>query len=226
MTQKVVAYQQSHSLLFNSDICISVAHPDSLMMLHEQCRCGWLALYLKFRVLLYLRSFLSKKMITSIFPKEWSPSHTRWKCGQYWFSTECVEVWLNSANEVGQLRMDAPYCHRDFKNQHLSVHWWGNTTNNYQRNGQFGFEQPHFVGCCGWWKCLSLGFSYLHFSLVLVWHISHQLGMELANEKCLIQWFLGLLIFIQKHSLSLPHSSVDCDEFLFYCRVILHRERA
>lgn len=146
---------------------------------------------------------------------------------QRWLSIECSDLHLPRQwrNEVGQLRMDAPYCHRDFQRPRFS----GPTDDGVRdlvvkRNGAFhGFSQPHsFLDVVGWdgsvypWVFPILNFQPRVSSVHLppTWHGTF------ACKAGLICSFVPRLVDF--HELAIPcpypHSSHDVDELLFYQR--------
>lgn len=219
-------------ILFNSDICISVAHPDrpddvymnnadadELLFIFE----GSGVLRSIFGDLSFQKDdylYIPKGMIYRLIPDE--------NVKQYWLSTECyggmglLKQWRN---EVGQLRMDAPYCHRDFKKPtFVGPLDEGIRRTIIKRNGQFfGFEQPHSaLDVVGWdgsvypWVFPILAFQpragLTH--LPPTWHGTF------STRNALICSFVPRAVDFHPEAIPCPypHSSVDCDEFLFYCR--------
>jgi homogentisate 1,2-dioxygenase len=147
---------------------------------------------------------------------------------QQWLSIECAgglglpRQWRNGS---GQLRMDAPYTHRDFRGpafrgpldegiRELVV----------KRRGAFhAFSQPHSpLDVVGWdGSVYPFAFPILAFQprvssihLPPTWH-----GTFVARGALVCSFVPRPLDF---HPDAIPcpypHSSVDCDEFLFYCR--------
>ncbi len=146
---------------------------------------------------------------------------------QHWLSLECkggVGLLPQWRNEVGQLRMDAPYCHRDFRlpsftgprddsMRELTV----------KRDDAFsGFlckSSP--LDVVGWdgsvypWAFPILSFQprvgLVH--LPPTWH-----GTFAAGGALVCSFVPRPLDFHpQAIPCPYPHSSVDCDEMLFYC---------
>ena len=146
---------------------------------------------------------------------------------QNWLAIEClggVGVLKQFRNAVGQLRMDAPYCHRDFTRptfrgpmdegiRHLVVKrqdaFWG-----YDYD-----ESP--LDVLGWdgtvypWAFPILNFQpragQIH--LPPTWHGTF------AARGVLICSFVPRLLDFHPEAIPCPypHSSVDVDEFIFYC---------
>ena len=219
-------------LLFNNDISISIAHPDQaddvyfnnadadeLLFIFEGS--GTLRSILgdiRFQKDDYL--YIPKGLLYRLIPDT--------EVKQYWLSIECfggmglLKQWRN---EVGQLRMDAPYCHRDFKKpDFIGPLDEGIRRTIIKRNGNFyGFEQPHSIlDVVGWdgsiypWVFPILAFQpragLTH--LPPTWHGTF------STKNALICSFVPRSVDFHPEAIPCPypHSSVDCDEFLFYCR--------
>ncbi len=147
---------------------------------------------------------------------------------QRWLSIECLggmRLPRQWRNEAGQLRMDAPYCHRDFRKvefagpqdegvRHLLV----------KKNGAFhGFEFPDSpLDVVGWdGTVYPFAFAILDFQpraglvhLPPTWHGTF------AARGALICSFVPRMTDFHPEAVPCPypHASVDCDEFIFYCR--------
>jgi homogentisate 1,2-dioxygenase len=147
---------------------------------------------------------------------------------QYWLSIECLgglhlpKQWRN---EVGQLRMDAPFCHRDFRRPTFegprdeSIR-----TSVVKRAGAFhAFSHPHTpLDAVGWdgtvypWAFPILNFQpragLVH--LPPTWH------GNFAARGALVCSFVPRVVDFHPESIPCPypHSSVDVDEFIFYSR--------
>ncbi len=146
---------------------------------------------------------------------------------QEWLLIQCHGLHLPSQwrNETGQLRMDAPFCHRDFRRptfagpvdegiRHLVVH----------RGGQnHGFKVPHsLLDVVGWdGSVYPWAFPILNFQpraglvhLPPTWHGTF------ASRGALICSFVPRAVDFHPEAIPCPypHSSVDVDEFLFYVR--------
>ncbi len=128
-------------------------------------------------------------------------------------------------NALGQLRMDAPYCHRDFRH----VDFQGPQDEGIRevvvkRQGRFhGLLYDHSpLDIMGWdgtvypWAFPILNFQpragLVH--LPPTWHGTF------ATRGALICSFVPRMVDFHPESIPCPypHASVDCDEFLFYCR--------
>lgn len=147
---------------------------------------------------------------------------------QRWLSIEChggMHVPKQFRNDIGQLRMDAPYCHRDFK----MVAFKGPLDEGIRerlvkRNGAFhGFREQHSpLDVVGWdgtvypWAFPILNFQpragLVH--LPPTWHGTF------AARGALICSFVPRMVDFHPEAIPCPypHNSVDVDEFLFYVR--------
>ena len=146
---------------------------------------------------------------------------------QYWLNMQChkgmtlLKQWRNS---TGQLRMDAPYCHRDFRRPTLNIQDEGIRKVVVKRNNRFqAFAMPNNpLDVVGWdgslypWIFPILNFQpragLVH--LPPTWHGTF------ATNDALICSFVPRAVDFHKDAIPCPypHASVDCDEFLFYCR--------
>jgi homogentisate 1,2-dioxygenase len=146
---------------------------------------------------------------------------------QHWLSIECkggIGIPRQWRNDVGQLRMDAPYCHRDFRAtvgrgpldeniRHVVV----------KRSDVFSgldcAESP--LDVVGWdGSVYPFGFPILNFQprvglvhLPPTWHGTFQ------TRGALICSFVPrpLDFHLDAIPCPYPHTSVDCDEVIFYC---------
>lgn len=147
---------------------------------------------------------------------------------QYWLSLECLggmSLLKQWRNEVGQLTMDAPYCHRDFRRPEFT----GPKDEKIRdlvvkRGGAFhGFrydDRP--LDVVGWdgtvypWAFPILNFQpragLVH--LPPTWHGTF------AARGALICSFVPRVVDFHPEAIPCPypHSSVDVDEIIFYCR--------
>lgn len=164
--------------------------------------------------------FIPHGLVHRLIPE---PSHK-----QHWLSIECLggltlpRQWRN---ETGQLRMDAPYCHRDFRAptfvgpidesiRHLVV----------KRAGRFhGFAYDHPpLDVVGWDGTIyPWAFPILNFQpRVGLVHLPPTWHGTFATRGALICSFVPRPLDFHPDAVPCPypHSSVDCDEVLFYCR--------
>lgn len=147
---------------------------------------------------------------------------------QHWVSIECLggmhlpKQWRNA---VGQLRMDAPYCHRDFRRPVFEgPRDEGIRDTVVKRRDTFhGVRTAHspldvvgFDGTVYPWAFAILDFQPRVSSVHLppTWHGTF------ATRGALICSFVPRLVDFHPEAIPCPypHSSVDCDEILFYCR--------
>lgn len=146
---------------------------------------------------------------------------------QYWLSIECLGgmgLLAQWRNDAGQLTMDAPYCHRDFR----APSFRGPVDENIRgcavkREGRFfGFRLEHSpLDVVGWdGACYPFVFPILAFQpraglvhLPPTWHGTF------AARGALICSFVPRMLDFHPDAIPCPypHHSVDCDEFLFYC---------
>ncbi len=150
------------------------------------------------------------------------------KENQYWLSIEChgrVKIPSQWRNDAGQLRMDAPYCHRDFRGpvfQNPSSDVLRKAV--IRRGGKFyDFTYPHnpfdVVGWDG--TVYPFAFAITDFQpRVGLTHLPPTWHGTFASPGALICSFVPRLVDFHPQSIPCPypHSSVDCDEFIFYCK--------
>lgn len=147
---------------------------------------------------------------------------------QHWLSIECLgglQLPKQWRNETGQLRMDAPYNHRDFRSpvfagprdeglRHMLVK---------RGNAFHGFVHDHPpLDLVGWdgtvypWTFPILAFQPRVSSIHLppTWHGTF------AARGALVSSFVPRPLDFGPDAIPCPypHMSVDCDEFIFYCR--------
>ena len=146
---------------------------------------------------------------------------------QHWFWLELtggLHFPRQFRNDVGQLRMDAPYCHRDFKRpvfagprdegiRHCAV----------KRNGRWhGFDyQQSPLDVVGWdgtvypWAFPILNFQPRVSSVHLppTWHGTF------AARGTLVCSFVPRVVDFHPEAIPCPypHSATHCDEIIFYC---------
>ncbi|TMQ10317.1 MAG: homogentisate 1,2-dioxygenase [Deltaproteobacteria bacterium] len=143
----------------------------------------------------------------------------------FWFSlTGGVHVPNQWRNGVGQLRMDAPYCHRDFKRPELvPPRDEGIRALVVRRGGAWhGFSLDHSpLDVVGWdgtvypWAFPILAFQPRVGSVHLppTWHGTF------AARGALICSFVPRPVDFHPEAIPCPypHSSTHCDEIIFYC---------
>ncbi|HEY0709881.1 MAG TPA: homogentisate 1,2-dioxygenase [Polyangia bacterium] len=147
---------------------------------------------------------------------------------QHWLSIECLgglSLLKQWRNPTGQLRMDAPYNHRDFRSPEFrGPHDEGIRQVLVKRSGAFhAFDHATApLDVVGWdgtvypWVFPILAFQPRASSIHLppIWHGTF------ATPGALICSFVPRMTDFGPDAIPCPypHSSVDCDEFLFYCR--------
>jgi homogentisate 1,2-dioxygenase len=147
---------------------------------------------------------------------------------QHWLVIECrggLHLPKQFRNEVGQLRMDAPYCHRDFvRPSFVGPMDEGLREVVVKRRDHFhAFVTPHSpLDVVGWdgsvwpWAFPILAFQPRVSSIHLppTWHGTF------AAKGALICSFVPRLVDFAPDAIPCPypHSSVDVDEILFYVR--------
>lgn len=147
---------------------------------------------------------------------------------QHWLTMECLghlgllKQWRNDA---GQLRMDAPYCHRDFVRPTFEApRDCGTRHSVVKRGGRFyGFTLRHPVlDVVGWdgtvypWVFPILNFQP-RAGLV---HLPPDWHGTFGTRGALICSFVPRAVDFHPRAIPCPypHHSVDVDEFLFYVR--------
>ena len=143
----------------------------------------------------------------------------------FWFSLDGgLHLPKQWRNEVGQLRMDAPYCERDFKRPVLRAPQDEDIRGMVVRRGGtwHGFElQSSPLDVVGWdgavypWAFPILAFQPRVSSIHLppTWHGTF------AARGALICSFVPRPVDFHPEAIPCPypHSSTHCDEILFYC---------
>lgn len=219
-------------LLFNADVTVGVLHPsepdpaylanadgDELFYIHQGGGVLRSVLGdLRFEAQDYV--FIPRGLVHRFLPDKGVP--------QYWLWLECkggVHLPRQWRNEVGQLRMDAPYSHRDFK----LVEFTGPQDEGLRdlvvkRDDAFhGFVyQDSPLDVVGWdgtvypWAFPILNFQpragLVH--LPPTWHGTF------ATRGALICSFVPRMVDFHPEAIPCPypHSSVDCDEIIFYAK--------
>jgi homogentisate 1,2-dioxygenase len=147
---------------------------------------------------------------------------------QHWLSIECLggmglpRQWRN---ETGQLRMDAPYCHRDFRPpSFVGPVDEGMRQLLVKRGGVFhGFAYEHSpLDVVGWdGTVYPFAFPILRFQpRVGLVHLPPTWHGTFAARGALICSFVPRPLDFHPDAVPCPypHASVDCDELIFYCR--------
>ena len=136
-------------------------------------------------------------------------------------------------NEVGQLRMDAPYSHRDFRRPTFAgPRDEGLRDLVVKRGGAFhGFRYPHApLDVVGWdGTVYPWAFPILHFQpRVGLVHLPPTVHGTFATRGALICSFVPRPLDFHPEAIPCPypHASVDCDEIIFYAAATSPRARA
>lgn len=147
---------------------------------------------------------------------------------QFWLGIECfggmglLKQWRNA---TGQLRMDAPYCHRDFGRPTFNGPVDEGIRNLIvKREGRFyGFvydESP--LDLVGWdGSVFPWTFPIMNFQArVGLVHVPPTWHGTFAARGALICSFVPRPVDFHEEAIPCPypHASVDVDEFLFYCQ--------
>ena len=147
---------------------------------------------------------------------------------QWWLSIECrggAHIPKQWRNGVGQLRMDAPYCHRDFKKPTFRGPLDEGLREQVVKRGDafYGFstkESPlDVVGYDG--TVYPWVFHILDFQpRVGLTHLPPTWHGTFAARGALICSFVPRPTDFHPEAIPCPypHSSVDVDEFIFYCK--------
>jgi homogentisate 1,2-dioxygenase len=219
-------------ILFNADVTLSVLKPsqedpvyvvngdgDDLYYVHEGG--GTLRTLLgdvAFSAGDYV--YVPRGLLHRLIP---TPGHAQW-----WLGIECrggAHIPRQWRNQVGQLRMDAPYCHRDF-----SVPTFRGPLDEgiremvVKRHDAFhGFtvkESP--LDVVGWdGSVYPWAFNILNFQpRVGLTHLPPTWHGTFAARGALICSFVPRPVDFHPEAVPCPypHSSVDVDEFIFYCK--------
>lgn len=147
---------------------------------------------------------------------------------QYWLSIECLG-WMSLPkqwrNESGQLRMDAPFCHRDFlRPTFVGPMDEGIREQVVKKHGAFhAFRTEHSpLDVVGWdGATYPFVFPILAFQpRVSSVHLPPTWHGTFAARGALVCSFVPRLVDFHPEAIPCPypHSAVDCDEMLFYCR--------
>jgi len=147
---------------------------------------------------------------------------------QRWLSIECLgglHLPRQWRNEVGQLRMDAPYSHRDFRRPEFT----GPVDEHLRqvlvkKSGAFAaFAWDHSpLDVVGWDGAVyPFAFPILNFQARAgLVHLPPDWHGTFATRGALVCSFVPRVVDFHPEAVPCPypHASVDCDEFLFYVR--------
>jgi len=147
---------------------------------------------------------------------------------QYWLSLECkggVGLPKQWRTETGQLRMDAPFCHRDFRRPEFTGPIDEGIRETIVKRGgsfhAFAYDHPP-LDVVGWdGSCYPFVFPIENFQprAGLV-HLPPDWHGTFAARGALICSFVPRAVDFHPDAIPCPypHASVDCDEVLFYSR--------
>jgi homogentisate 1,2-dioxygenase len=128
-------------------------------------------------------------------------------------------------NEIGQLRMDAPYSHRDFRAPEFTGPCDEGIRKSVVKRGSafFGFQHTHSpLDVVGWdGTYYPVAFSILDFAAkVGLVHLPPNVHATFALPGALVCSFVPRLLDFHPNAIACPypHSSVDIDEVLYYVR--------
>ncbi len=220
------------ALLFNADVVVGVVQPDAPDPVYV-VNADSDDLYYVFQGGGVVRSvlgdlrfeaedyvFIPRGLTHRIIPDE--------GVAQHWLSMELphgLHLPKQWRNDVGQLRMDAPFSHRDFRRPSFVGPLDEGIRETTVKRGQrwHGFTQDHSpLDVVGWdgavypWAFPILNFQaragLVH--LPPTWHGTF------ASRDALICSFVPRAVDFHPEAIPCPypHSSYDCDEILFYCR--------
>ncbi|MBL8601204.1 MAG: homogentisate 1,2-dioxygenase [Myxococcales bacterium] len=147
---------------------------------------------------------------------------------QHWFGVEMhagLHVPRQWRNDVGQLKMDAPYCHRDFRGPVFrgptDVGIREVVARREGRATAYAYAESPF-DVVGWDGAVyPWAFSILDFQpRVSSIHLPPTWHGTFATRGALLCSFVPRVVDFHPQAIPCPypHSSVDCDEILFYCR--------
>jgi homogentisate 1,2-dioxygenase len=216
-------------LLFNDDVVISVAHPDEADPVYFTNGDGD-DLYFIFEGGGLLRSplgdlrfeardyvFVPKGLLHRFVPDD-RP--------QAWLSLECASgfgLLRQWRNEVGQLRMDAPYGHRDFRRPVFGGPRDEGLRDLLVKRGDafHGFRYPHPpLDVVGWDGAVyPWAFPILKFRpRVGLVHLPPTVHGTFGTRGALICSFVPRPVDFHPDAIPCPypHSSVACDELIYY----------
>ncbi len=227
-------------LLFSADVVASVAHPDrddpvyfsnvDADELHYVFEGGGVLRTafgdVRFRANDYV--FVPRGMPHRFVLSEQTEDKSQKVLPQYWFSMELnggLHIPKQWRNEVGQLRMDAPYSHRDFTRPEFRGPLdEGIREIVVKRGGAFhGFAVDSSpLDVVGWdGSVYPWAFPILNFQpRVSSVHVPPTWHGTFAARGALICSFVPRLVDFHPEAIPCPypHSSVDVDEIIFYCR--------
>ncbi|WP_437731178.1 homogentisate 1,2-dioxygenase [Sorangium sp. So ce1335] len=217
-------------LLFNDDVVLGIAQPDAADPVYF-ANADADELFFVFQGGGVLRTMLGDLRFEQddyvVVPKGLFYRFLPDAGPQRWLSIEAAGVHLPRQwrNEVGQLRMDAPYSHRDFRRPtFVGPLDEGIRALVVKRGGAFhGFSLARSpLDVVGWdGTVYPFAFPILSFQpRVGLVHLPPDWHGTFAARGALVCSFVPRPVDFHPEAIPCPypHSSVDCDEFLFYCR--------
>ncbi|WP_437475669.1 homogentisate 1,2-dioxygenase [Sorangium sp. So ce1014] len=217
-------------LLFNDDVVIGIAQPDDDDPVYFANADADELLFV-FRGGGVLRTMLGDLRFERddyvVVPKGLFHRFLPDAAPQLWLSIEAADIHLPRRwrNEVGQLRMDAPYSHRDFRRPtFIGPLDEGIRALVVKRSGAFhGFAcERSPLDVVGWdGTVYPFAFPIQSFQArVGLVHLPPDWHGTFAARGALICSFVPRPVDFHPEAIPCPypHSSVDCDELLFYCR--------
>jgi len=158
-------------------------------------------------------SGLIHRIVPSSAPQAW-----------LWIEGQGIHLLQQWRNEVGQLRMDAPYCHRDFRRPDFRGPRDERLRELVVKRGQawHGFTLEHSpLDVVGWdGSVYPWAFPILAFQpRVGLVHLPPTWHGTFGAKGALICSFVPRLVDFHPEAVPCPypHSSPSCDEILFYC---------
>ena len=217
-------------LLFNDDVVISVLHPDEADPTYFANGDGD-DLYFIVEGGGLLRSALGDVAFDArdylFVPKGLAHRFLPHDRPQVWLSIECAAGFglpRQWRNEVGQLRMDAPYSHRDFRRPVFTGPRDEGLRDLIIKRGDafHGFRYPHApLDVVGWDGAVyPWAFPILNFQpRVGMIHLPPTVHGTFATRGALICSFVPRPLDFHPDAIPCPypHSSVACDEIILYC---------
>jgi homogentisate 1,2-dioxygenase len=147
---------------------------------------------------------------------------------QWWLSIECrggMHIPKQWRNGIGQLRMDAPYCHRDFRKPTFRGPLDEGILDSVvkRQDAFYGFtSKTPPLDVVGWdGTVYPFAFHILNFQpRVGLTHLPPTWHGTFAARGALICSFVPRPVDFHPEAIPCPypHASIDVDEFLFYCK--------
>ncbi|AKT38579.1 homogentisate 1,2-dioxygenase [Chondromyces crocatus] len=218
-------------LLFNEDVVLGIARPDQADPLYY-ANADADEVFFVFQGGGVIRTMLGDLRFEQddyvVIPKGLFYRAIPDEGPQVWLTVEAlggVHIPTQWRNEAGQLRMDAPYSHRDFRLPTFTGPLDEGLRDMLVKRGNafHGFTVAHSpLDVVGWDGAVyPFAFPILNFQprAGLV-HLPPDWHGTFAARGALICSFVPRVVDFHPEAIPCPypHSSVDCDEVLFYCR--------